>query len=360
MLRLPAATWAAIGRLRVALYRGGWLRTRKLERPVISVGALSVGGAGKTPATAMIASLLQEAGHRPAILSRGYRRQGSEPLLVSGGDGGGPRTTAAAAGDEPFWLASVLPGVPVAVAGRREEAARLALAAAQVDAFVLDDGFQHLRVGRDVDLLVVDAAVPFWRDLPLPIGRLRESPAAADRADALLLIGGDAETAAEARRRHPRLESFLLAVEPPRAWRQGQPSPAAGAEPPNPAAALELPSPVYAFAGIARPERFFGGLERAGVELSGRRTFPDHHAFGAGELAELDRAAAASGARALVTTEKDAVRLPDPVPGAAGRPIWVWGYRLAARDPEALRAWLCRRSGLEREPRRRASGGGGG
>jgi len=359
MHRLPAATWAALGRLRAALYRDGWLRTRKLERPVISVGALSVGGAGKTPATAMISSLLREAGHRPAILSRGYRRQGREPLLVSGGDGGGPRTTVGAAGDEPFWLASVLPRVPVAVAGRREEAARLALAAAEVDVFVLDDGFQHLRVARAADLLVVDAAAPFWRDLPMPTGRLRESPAAADRADALLLIGGDAEATAEARRRHPRLQSFLLAVEPPRAWRHGQPSPAAGGAGPANPAALELPSPVYAFAGIARPERFFGGLERAGLELSGRRAFPDHHAFGAGELAELEGAAAASGAQALVTTEKDAVRLPDPLPGAAGLSIWVWGYRLAARDPEALLAWLCRRSGLEQGRGRRASGGGG-
>ena len=345
MLRILGSTWGALARCRASLYESGWLRRHDLGRPVISVGALSVGGAGKTPATALVAGLLVEAGLRPAILSRGYRRSGTAPLLVSRGDGDGPTVAVAAAGDEPFWLASVLPTVPVAVASRREEASRLALAALSVDVFLLDDGFQHLRVGRDANLLVVNPEQPFWDDAPMPGGRLRESPGAAARADGFLIVGADADAARRLDDQFPQRPAFELTRQAP-TWRPlGAPAPEARPRSETDGATIE--GSVFAFAGIARPERFFEDLAKDGVAVNGRHAFPDHHEFGAGDLDEVVGLARGCGATTLVTTEKDAVRLPRHV---VDMPVIVWGYRLQASEPERLVAWLKDRAGLSSLP----------
>jgi tetraacyldisaccharide 4'-kinase len=344
MLKIFGSTWGTLARARASLYAGGWLRSRKLERPVVSVGALSVGGAGKTPTTALLAALLREAGLRPAILSRGYRRQGNAPLLVSAGDGGGPRVTVAQAGDEPYWLSCVLPEVAVAVAARREDAARLALANGPRDVFLLDDGYQHLRVARDANLLVVNPEAPFWDDSPMPSGRLRESPSAAARADAFLVIGADEGACATLRQRYGALPRYMLVRQPASSWPAATPPPAAASQQ-IAEESLPLPRvPLFAFAGIARPHRFFDEISERGLDLRGWRSFPDHHAFSAAELAEVERAARDAGAELLLTTEKDSVRLP----GAATRlPVHVWGYRLAPRAPRELLDWLIRQAGLE-------------
>lgn len=349
MLSILGSTWGALARCRASLYDAGWLRRHTLERPVISIGALSVGGAGKTPTTALLAGLLADAGCRPAILSRGYKRRGTTPLLVSRGDGGGPIVEVTEAGDEPFWLASVLPAIPVAVASRRDQAAHVALSvAATVDVFLLDDGFQHLRVARDADLLVVNPERPFWDDVPMPVGRLRESPAAAARADAFLIVGADAEAAAKLQDRYPEQPRFELTRQAPRCWSLDDKIPAA-----RPSGGIDngtaarIDGPAFAFAGIAHPERFFKDLEADGVVLNGRHTFPDHHAFGAREIGELVARARECGAATLITTEKDAVRLPH-VP--MDMPLRVWGYRLQASTPERLVAWLKDRAGLSSLP----------
>lgn len=344
MLKILGSTWGTLARARASLYAGGWLRSRRLERPVVSVGALSVGGAGKTPTTALLAALLREAGLRPAILSRGYRRQGNAPLLVSAGDGGGPSVTVAQAGDEPFWLARVLPEVAVAVAARREDAARLALASGPRDVFLLDDGYQHLRVARDADLLVVNPEAPFWDDAPLPSGRLREPPSAAARADAFLVIGADASVCATLDQRYGPLPHFVLLRQPAASWPAATAPPAAASQ----QAGEDLPplprAPLFAFAGIARPHRFFDELSERDLDLRGWRSFPDHHVFTTDDLAEVERAARDAGAELLLTTEKDSVRLP----GDATRlPVHVWSYRLAPRAPRELFDWLARQAGLE-------------
>lgn len=346
MLSILGSTWGALARCRASLYEAGWLRRHTLERPVISVGALSVGGAGKTPTTALVASLLSEAGCRPAILSRGYKRSGATPLLVSRGDGRGPIVGVAEAGDEPFWLASVLPAVPVAVASRREEAAHVVLstAAAAADVFLLDDGFQHLRVCRDANLLVVNPERPFWDDAPMPVGRLRESPAAAARADGFLIVGADTESATRLHDRYPKRPRFELTRQAPRCWSLDEQIPEA-----RPTGGIDeatearIDGPVFAFAGIARPERFFEDLEADGVVLKGRHAFPDHHEFRARDLGQVVDMARECGAATLVTTEKDAVRLPHE---AVEIPLRVWGYRLQASEPERLVAWLKDRAGL--------------
>jgi tetraacyldisaccharide 4'-kinase len=347
MLKVLGSGFGTLARWRAALYAGGWLPRQRLARPVISVGALSVGGAGKTPTAALLAALLQEAGWRPAILSRGYRRRGVEPLLVSAGDGAGPLVDAAHAGDEPFWLARVLPSVAVAVAARREESARLVLASGAPDLFLLDDGFQHLRVARDVDLLVFNPEAPFWQDAPMPAGRLREAPGAEARAHAFLAIGGSEEDCAQLAQRCGDRPCFQLVRQPAACWPAAQPPPAATATSPSKATASLPGESTFAFAGIARPQRFFEELARHGIELRGRRVFPDHHAYSAADLTAVARDAAAAGAALLLTTEKDAVRLPA---APAGLPIHIWGYRLSARRPDVLLQWLQQQARLAARP----------
>lgn len=343
MLRPLSSLWGILAATRVRLYRAGWLSVHRLRRPVVSIGSLGVGGIGKTPCVAALAGILQACGYRPAILSRGYRRRGRAPVVVSRGSG--LEVDVRDAGDEPAWLASVIDGVGVAVAARRERAAEILESNAEFDVYLLDDGFQHVRVYRDVDLLVVDGRSPFWEGLPPPAGRLREAPAAARRADAFLLIR-DVESTARAalERRHPGIPAFDLEPEPAAVW------------PlelfPGDSAAVDvsaLPSPAYAFAGIARPERFEMTLVDAGVSLTGCRWYRDHQWYDRATLADLAGRARDAGAQCLVTTEKDAARI--RASRSTGLPIWVWRHRLAPREPERLGAWL--REQIPEPPARR-------
>lgn len=324
--------WATASAARVALYRHGWLPTRALDRPTVSIGALEMGGTGKTPCTAALAGLLHEAGHRIAILSRGYGRRSSGPLRVSLGDG--PLVDAREAGDEPWGYARGLPGVAVAVAARREQAAAVLSGGFEPDLYLLDDAFQHVRVTRDLDLLAVDSDLPFWNGQPPPGGRLREGVGAAARADGFLVIGPRSEECRrELGRRFPGRPVFGLRREYPgalalSAWLGGAES------------STMPPGPVFAFAGIARPQRFFDALTLAGITIAGNRSFRDHHWYDAADLQQLAEDAASRSA-ALITTEKDASRLarlsslpPD---------LYVWPQRLEPHEPAALLEWIGRR-----------------
>jgi tetraacyldisaccharide 4'-kinase len=343
MLRILGSTYGSIGRLRAAMYQRGWLSCERLDSPVVSIGGLSVGGAGKTPTTALVASLLREDGLRVAILSRGYRRSGTEPLLISKGDGNGPRVDVTQSGDEPFWLASVLPSVPVAVAARREEAARLVSACGPCDVFVLDDGFQHLRVARDADVLVVNPEAPFWDDAPMPSGRLREDPQAANRADGFLVVGNDPGTHDILDARYSGRPHFALVRQSLTCWPARDTLPQAASRSPETDGAALPQGPAFALAGIARPGRFFDDIRDQGIDLRGTRRFADHHAFSATDLQEVERAARAAGAQYLLTTEKDSVRLPG---ASTDLPLWVWGYRLEASQPDKLVTWLRQQAGI--------------
>lgn len=292
---LASLPWSLAAAARVALYRRGWRRTVGLGHPTVSVGALEMGGSGKTPATAAVAEAVAGLGLRPGILSRGYGRTSSGAVLVSRGDGNGPIVEASEGGDEPWLLAHLQPSIPVAVAAKREKAA--ALISDLVDVFVLDDAFQHVRVARDVDLLVVDAGTPFWLAYPPPFGRLREGRSAANRADGLLLPR-DIEAIPEPLRRKPvvRLEPCLGRTLPLPAW----------VENPNAGQPESAPTEVYGFAGIAHPDRFAAGLRCHGLTVRGFRAFRDHEPLRARDLRSLTQAA--DGA-ALITTEKDAARI---------------------------------------------------
>jgi len=306
------ALYGAAAAARAAAYRRGWLTRARLGGPVISVGNLSVGGTGKTPVVALLAAMLRDAGRPVAVLSRGYRGSfRGDCLIVSDGQGvhAGPEE----AGDEPVMLARAVPGIVVAVGRRRDRVGRAVEQRFGSRVYVLDDGFQHLRLRRDLDLVCASGADLV--DRPLPAGRLRESTAALARADLVLL---DADGAAVA---------GLAAVHPGRVLRlRRRVVGFFGLDGTEQAA----PAHPFLLSGIARPERFHGDVTPRVGHVSGTAVFADHHVYTAADLAGVEARARAAGADAVVTTAKDAVRLPP-----LSLPLLV--LRIAAEvDDEAL------------------------
>jgi len=275
---------------RMLLMRRAWYarpgRRRRLEHPVISVGNLSMGGSGKTPVVAALARLLRQRGERPVVLTRGYgRREVTEGVLVVS-DRQRVLEPVSRSGDEPQLLARALPGVPVLVCADRYIAGLFAERHFGVTVSILDDGFQHLQLERDVDLLLVSPAD--LDDRVLPSGRLREPLTAARFADAVLVPGTEEEVAqvAAALGHHN-----VFRVVPSFADLLSDP-----------------PGRVVAFAGIARPERFFNALRSLGYDVARELTFRDHHWYTAADLDTIRTAARETNASLIVTTEKDAVR----------------------------------------------------
>jgi len=301
-----------------ALYDLGWLQVRRLGWPVISVGSLSAGGAGKTPVVLMLADLLAKHGAAVDVLSRGYGR-GSETVeeVDSNGDAG-------RFGDEPLEMARR--GVRVFVGAERFEAGRLseegpkrnaesAKKGAQVSQRVhlLDDGFQHRRLGRDLDVVLL--TVEDWRDCLLPAGNLRETLASVRRADVIVVREDEAAALAPVIAARTQAETWVV--------RRELVLPTDG------------PKKLFAFCGIARPEGFFGILP----EVVGVKVFPDHHAYGAADFGALVEAAKAVGADGFVTTAKDAVKIS---PASMKRleeigPVVVAELRVSLVDEDA--AW---------------------
>lgn len=274
VLRPAELAYRGVNRARRALYRAGALRQERLPRPVISVGNRALGGSGKTPAVAAIARGLADRGKRVAILTRGYGRSETvEPLRVD-------RADAARFGDEPSMLHEALPGVPVIVGSRRAEAARWFLERNDCDVFLLDDGFQHLQMARDADIVIENGAAR----------RFREGRGALAAADVVLLRGGATAPPGPA-----AFRAELRAVD----WVE-----ATGV---RPLAALRGRTAV-AFAGLGDNEQFFRMLADLGVDLRATVAFRDHQRYGPRELEAIEDASQKTGADLLLTTEKDRVK----------------------------------------------------
>jgi len=319
--RALGALFGGIARLRAAAYRRGLRRRDRPRGPVVSVGNLSVGGSGKTPVVQRVAEMLRDEGHPVAVLSRGYGGSfHGDALVVS--DGNEVLAGAAEAGDEPVMLARSLPGVVVAVGPRRDRVGRAVEARFGRRVHVLDDGFQHLRLERDLDIVCLD--VRDLEDRPLPAGRLREGPEALDRAHLILLTRLEAATGDELAALEKRLgaERTHRVSRRVLGWRDLD-----GGEVPT-------PDRVFLFAGIARPERFERDAAASGATVVGRTFFADHHRYRAKEIERLAEKARTAGADALATTAKDAVRLGDLGSGAAGLPILVLHGTVAFADEE--------------------------
>jgi tetraacyldisaccharide 4'-kinase len=272
--------------------------TRRASVPVISVGNLAVGGTGKTPLVAWIARHLQAEGSIPAVVSRGYGgKAGPGPLLVS--TGGGPRVNARTCGDEPHLLARSLKGVIVVVGSDRIEGARCA-AAAGAGVVLLDDGFQHRRLARDLDIVVLDARAPFCDGRLLPQGPLRERPQAVTRAQLVVLTrvrAGDlASGAIHAVKAAGFTGPIVRAGHRATGFRDAT------------GAACAAPARALAFCGIGDPGLFRADLQAAGVETARFHAFRDHHPYTLAGWEALI-AEAKSLNVPLVTTEKDLSRL---------------------------------------------------
>ncbi|HYB93519.1 MAG TPA: tetraacyldisaccharide 4'-kinase [Vicinamibacterales bacterium] len=272
-------------------------RQHRLSRPVISVGNLSMGGTGKSPVVAALARWLIDLGHRPAILSRGYARADAVDGVVVVSDGTAIRATVEQSGDEPLMLARAVPGAIVCVSPDRYLSGVLAERQFGATVHILDDGFQHLRLARDLDILVTTIGeIPNGK--VIPAGRLREPVDAAARAH--LLVASDATAGAAAS------EAWQLGISQScGAVRTiGTPVRCGGPE----AAGGEPQAPVVAVAGIANPERFVTSLREAGWTVVDSMIFRDHHAFTRRDVDAIAAKVAATGASAVFTTDKDAVR----------------------------------------------------
>lgn len=296
-----------------ALY--GRLTAARMDRPgargpcpVLCLGNFTLGGAGKTPAALALADILRDLGARPAFLSRGYGGRLTGPVAVDPA-----RHAAAAVGDEPLLLARRAP----AVVARDRVAGAALCAAGGADVIVMDDGLQNPSLAKDLALAVVDAGAGIGNGLPFPAGPLR-APLARQwpHVGGVILVGdgGPGEAVAEAAlcRGLPVHRARLAA----------------------PAGAL-AGRRVLAFAGIGRPQKFFATVQASGADLAGARAFPDHHPYAPSDLAALSADAERLGAD-LVTTEKDAVRLP----AAFAARVGVLAARLHVLDEAPLRAQL--------------------
>ncbi|OLC54537.1 MAG: tetraacyldisaccharide 4'-kinase [Acidobacteria bacterium 13_1_40CM_4_69_4] len=331
-LVLPGIAYRAAVGLRNALYDSGRLSAQRLPCCVISIGNLTLGGTGKSPLTSWVASMLRESGYRAGVVSRGYRRQGGRSALLLS-DGRAILADARSAGDEPYLIARDNPAVPVAVGADRVEAARLLLRAAAPEVIVLDDGFQHRRIARDIDLLLVDGRDPWGNGRMLPRGPLREPIASIARADACILTRSDGQSPARVvealQRYNPGAALFHCRLEPCRFVRPDGESIGS--------ASLKGFS-AYAFSGIARPERFEDDLRSLGIHLAGTRRFSDHHRYRRGDLQEVAREAHLHGSDVLVTTEKDLVRLVETPEGSP--PLYALAISVTFPFGPGLQRWL--------------------
>jgi tetraacyldisaccharide 4'-kinase len=326
---LLGRTFGAAVALRVAAYQRGLLGRTRLRGPVISVGNLSVGGSGKTPVVAYLAGFLRDAGLPVAVLSRGYRGSfRGDALVVS--DGLGVQATAHTAGDEPVMLARQVPGVVVAVGRRRDAVGRAVEARFGRRVHILDDGFQHLRLARDLDLLCVD--LRDLRDRPLPAGRLREQASAERRADLVLITGPDDASPEEIAASVDTLGPERTHLVRRRALGYFD----------DAGAACHPPQRPFLIAGIARPERFWSDVTASAGVPAGRRFFRDHHPFTSADLAGAVGEAVRLGADALVTTAKDKERLPV---APLGLPVLVLRSAIDVSDESRFRARVLEAAG---------------
>lgn len=303
VLAAGASLFGMAVRARTLAYATGLVRRVRPERPVISVGNLAVGGSGKTPFVIFLATRLAERGLAVTVLSRGYgRRAGARTLVVSHGHG--PEASAADAGDEPVLIADKT-RASVVVCGSRARGAAVAIDELGADVLLLDDGFQHLRLARDLDIVLLDAAQPIGNGRLLPLGPLREPPRALARAGLLVLNHGvrpanePGPLLGAGLENRPRIDVGVV----PSVLR-----PAGGGEG-VPAATL-LGKSVALLAAIARPRRFADTVEGLGGRVVHRELYRDHARLSAADVEAFVRRARTAGAEVLLTTEKDAVRIP--------------------------------------------------
>lgn len=327
MLTLLSKIYGAVVARRNADFDAQRRPATHVSVPVVSVGNISVGGTGKTPVVQAIVRLLQAQGLRPVIVMRGYRRSSTGLLVVH--DGTSTRATVAEAGDEAYLHAVTL-GVPVVVSKDKVEAATYAATSLPCDVIVVDDGFQHRALHRDLDVVLVDRQT--IAGSLLPAGRLREPLTSLSRADVVLCMG-DVDPVVVLPFTTNSALALSCAVEARSARSIA-----------NDAIELDPGTDVVAVAGIARPERFLQTLERLGYRVADKVILPDHHRYTNKDVDRLCSLAQARNA-VLVTTEKDLVKLRPSmfVNGAQRVPMYVVSIHAILQD-DAFSALLKQRT----------------
>ena len=337
-----SALYSLATRLRLAAYRRHLFSVSKLDAAVISVGNITTGGTGKTPLVEWACRILAEERKRVCVLTRGYRRQNpNQQVVVS--DGNKVLADVAAAGDEPLLLARNLLGIAAVVCStNRSEAGRWALDNLQSEVFVLDDGFQHLQLARDLNIVTIDATNP-WGDGLLPYGHLREPLGGLARADCVLLTRTDQSTDLAS------LTTTLKKIvgQTPIFRSRMVTSALHRLDGETVDSASSVSQPIAAFCGVGNPKSFFDHLRREGYELAFERSFPDHFNYQQADVENIIAEAKAKGAASILTTAKDAVKLSSL---HFELPCYVLDIRISIED-EAHLIQIIRNKLIERAPK---------
>jgi tetraacyldisaccharide 4'-kinase len=300
LLSLP---YGAAVRTRNRLFDNGFLKQQRIGCPVISVGNLTVGGTGKTPMVILLAGMLKDRGLRPAVLSRGYGGKSTADVLVVS-DGSQVFAGPEQAGDEPVLIARRLKDVPVLAGPKRAVTGQYALEHFDVDAILLDDGFQHRYLKRDLDIVLLDSRQLLGNGYLLPRGPLREPPSALARAGVIAFTRSGGDGAGEIDERLPGILSGRVVL-------RTRVRPTSVTTPDGEERPLSFlqGKRVFAFAGIAQPDSFRQTIESLGGIIAGFRAFPDHHAYSSQDLGRIENEAGLARADILLATEKDLVKL---------------------------------------------------
>ncbi len=338
LLWVAAQFYFVVIQVRYLLYRLKFLPSHSVTAWVISVGNVTLGGTGKTPVVERLARLLHSRGRKVAVISRGYRRK-TGPLFKRLGEklSGAPTTRVVSdgqkillnsrvAGDEPYMLAVNLEGVPILVNRNRVKGVQYAVRRFKADTIIIDDGFQHLALGRDLDIVLVDASYPFGNGSLVPRGILRESPRNLSRADLLIITKAAGKKPEALKRELTRLNrqaEILTCRHKPIYLYDVRTSIKTTLD-------FIKGAKVASLAGIARPDGFEEILSELGAEVIVSRRFADHHFYNQQELIDCLNEASQRGAEALITTEKDAVRFARLPPG--GLPVYVLRVKIENVD----------------------------
>ena len=315
--------------LRIRLYRAGIFKTKRLGCPVISVGNLTVGGTGKTPLVDLIAKTLKKEGERVVVISRGYKRKSGEKITVVS-TGEGPLISWEQVGEEPYWLASHTRGIPVLVGNNRFQVGQYAIKQFDPTVILLDDGFQHLGLYRDLNLLLLDSTAPFGNGKLLPRGVLREPISQMGRASVVILTRveqcKDLEKIVNlTQSRLKKKKLFLMGFQPKGFFHlcEGTQN------------GLEMikGKKILALSGIGNPHAFHEHLKRLGPTEIFERIYPDHYHYFKEDLKEI--LLWKKKVDYIVTTEKDGVKLAPLL--EPDSPIWAMCIKPQVQDEEG---WL--------------------
>lgn len=324
-----ASLYGLTCRLRILLYEKGMLHRKKVDCLVVSIGNLTVGGTGKTPVTIFLAEKWQMLGYAVGIVSRGYRGTYKGPLrLVS--DGQEILEKPESVGDEPYLIAERLKGVPILVSSDRYKGCRWLLERFKLDVILLDDGFQHIRLHRDLNLLLVDATNPFGNGALLPRGTLREPLSEVRRADVVIFTRSEDEADASEwiseieRFGRPCIRTTFHPTQLIRLRDGAMRSPTA-----------LINEPVLGFCGIGNPDSFAMLLKRLGADLRDQMVFRDHYGYAPSDIEKIRKRADSMGVKWVVTTEKDAVKIKKLLP----KDFEVWALRVDITFWEAQAKW---------------------